>query len=41
MSRHHPPRGRNISAREVEEVVFGHTRFSDVAIIGVPDPEDW
>jgi cyclohexanecarboxylate-CoA ligase len=29
----------NISAREVEEVVFGHDKIRDVAIIGVPDPK--
>ena len=29
----------NISAREVEEVLFGYDKVRDVAVIGVPDPK--
>jgi len=32
-------KGENISAREVEEVLFGHPSVGDVAVIGIPDPE--
>jgi acyl-CoA synthetase (AMP-forming)/AMP-acid ligase II len=32
-------KGENISARELEEVLFGHPKVGDVAVIGLPDPE--
>jgi cyclohexanecarboxylate-CoA ligase len=32
-------KGENISAREVEEVLFSHPKIAEVAVIGVPDRE--
>lgn len=32
-------KGENISAREVEELVFAHPKVADVAVIGLPDAE--
>jgi acyl-CoA synthetase (AMP-forming)/AMP-acid ligase II len=32
-------KGENISAREVEEVLFNHPRVGDVAVVGLPDPQ--
>ena len=32
-------KGENISAKEVEDVLFGHPDIADVAVIGLPDPE--
>lgn len=32
-------KGENISAREIEELVYGHPKVSDVAVIGLPDTE--
>ena len=32
-------KGENISAREVEEVLFGHPKVADVAVIGLPDKD--
>ncbi len=32
-------KGENISAREVEELVFGHPAVADVAVVGLPDDE--
>jgi cyclohexanecarboxylate-CoA ligase len=32
-------KGENISAREVEEVLFTHPRVVEVAVVGLPDPE--
>ncbi len=32
-------KGENISAREVEEVLFAHPSVADVAVIGLPDTE--
>ena len=32
-------KGENISAKEVEDVLFGHPAVADVAVIGLPDPE--
>jgi acyl-CoA synthetase (AMP-forming)/AMP-acid ligase II len=32
-------KGENISARELEELLFAHPRVGDVAVIGVPDVE--
>jgi acyl-CoA synthetase (AMP-forming)/AMP-acid ligase II len=31
-------KGENISATELEDLLFGHPRITDVAVIGVPDP---
>jgi acyl-CoA synthetase (AMP-forming)/AMP-acid ligase II len=32
-------KGENISAREVEEVLFSHPKVGDVAVVGLPDSE--
>ncbi|HMC72132.1 MAG TPA: AMP-binding protein, partial [Mycobacteriales bacterium] len=32
-------KGENISAREVEDVLFGHPKVGDVAVVGLPDRE--
>ncbi|MEU8137014.1 AMP-binding protein [Streptodolium elevatio] len=32
-------KGENISAREIEDVLFTHPSVADVAVIGLPDPE--
>jgi acyl-CoA synthetase (AMP-forming)/AMP-acid ligase II len=32
--------GENIYPRELEEVLMGHSAISDVAVVGIPDP-DW
>ena len=32
-------KGENISAKEVEDVLFGHPAIADVAVVGLPDPE--
>ena len=32
-------KGENISAKEVEDVLYTHPKVGDVAVIGVPDPE--
>ena len=32
-------KGENISARELEEILFAHPKVGDVAVIGLPDPE--
>jgi acyl-CoA synthetase (AMP-forming)/AMP-acid ligase II len=32
-------KGENISARELEEVLFAHPKVGDVAVIGLPDAE--
>jgi acyl-CoA synthetase (AMP-forming)/AMP-acid ligase II len=32
-------KGENISARELEEVLFAHPKVGDVAVVGLPDPE--
>ncbi len=32
-------KGENISAREVEELVYGHPKVGEVAVIGIPDSE--
>jgi cyclohexanecarboxylate-CoA ligase len=32
-------KGENISARELEEVLFSHPKVAEVAVIGLPDPE--
>jgi acyl-CoA synthetase (AMP-forming)/AMP-acid ligase II len=32
-------KGENISARELEDVLFKHPKVGDVAVIGLPDPE--
>ncbi|HEY3000273.1 MAG TPA: AMP-binding protein [Acidimicrobiales bacterium] len=32
-------KGENISAKEVEDLLFTHPRVADVAVIGLPDPE--
>ena len=31
-------KGENISAKEVEDLVYGHPKVADVAVIGLPDP---
>jgi cyclohexanecarboxylate-CoA ligase len=32
-------KGENISAKEVEDHLFGHARIADVAVVGLPDAE--
>ncbi len=32
-------KGENVSAKEVEDLLFSHPRVLDVAVIGLPDPE--
>ena len=32
-------KGENISARELEEVLFAHSKVGDVAVVGLPDEE--
>src|SRR4051812_28692120 len=32
-------KGENISARELEEILFAHPKVGDIAVIGLPDPE--
>jgi acyl-CoA synthetase (AMP-forming)/AMP-acid ligase II len=32
-------KGENISAKEVEDLLFTHARVADVAVIGLPDPD--
>jgi cyclohexanecarboxylate-CoA ligase len=32
-------KGENISAKEIEDVLYGHPRVANVAVIGLPDPE--
>jgi acyl-CoA synthetase (AMP-forming)/AMP-acid ligase II len=32
-------KGENIAAREIEEVLFGHPRVGDIAVIGLPDAD--
>ncbi len=31
-------KGENISAKEIEDVLYGHPRVAEVAVIGLPDP---
>jgi cyclohexanecarboxylate-CoA ligase len=31
-------KGENISAKEVEDLLYGHAKVADVAVIGLPDP---
>jgi len=32
-------KGENVSAKEVEDVLYGHPAISDVAVLGIPDDE--
>jgi acyl-CoA synthetase (AMP-forming)/AMP-acid ligase II len=32
-------KGENVSAKEVEDVLFGHPNVADVAVLGIPDAE--
>jgi len=32
-------KGENISARELEDVLFNHPKVGDVAVVGLPDAE--
>ena len=32
-------KGENVSAKEVEDVLYGHPKVADVAVLGVPDAE--
>jgi acyl-CoA synthetase (AMP-forming)/AMP-acid ligase II len=32
-------KGENVSAKEVEDVLYGHPKIADVAVLGIPDTE--
>ena len=32
-------KGENVSAKEVEDLLYEHPKVADVAVIGLPDPE--
>lgn len=32
-------KGENISAKEIEDLLYGHPKVADVAVVGLPDPE--
>ena len=32
-------KGENISAKELEDVLYAHPKIADVSVIGLPDPE--
>jgi acyl-CoA synthetase (AMP-forming)/AMP-acid ligase II len=32
-------KGENVSAKEVEDVLYGHPMIADVAVLGIPDAE--
>jgi non-ribosomal peptide synthetase component E (peptide arylation enzyme) len=32
-------KGENISAKEIEDLLFQHPKIADVAVVGLPDPE--
>ena len=32
-------KGENISAKEVEDILYAHPKIADVAVVGLPDPE--
>ena len=32
-------KGENISAKEIEDLLYTHPKVADVAVIGLPDPE--
>jgi non-ribosomal peptide synthetase component E (peptide arylation enzyme) len=32
-------KGENISAKEVEDLLYTHPKIADVAVVGVPDPD--
>ncbi|MCB0977295.1 MAG: acyl--CoA ligase, partial [Acidimicrobiales bacterium] len=32
-------KGENISAKEIEDILYAHPKVGDVAVIGLPDPE--
>jgi acyl-CoA synthetase (AMP-forming)/AMP-acid ligase II len=32
-------KGENVSAKEVEDVLYGHPKIADVAVLGIPDAE--
>jgi acyl-CoA synthetase (AMP-forming)/AMP-acid ligase II len=32
-------KGENVSAKEVEDVLYGHPKVADVAVVGIPDAE--
>src|SRR5439155_21946211 len=32
-------KGENVSAKEVEDVLYGHPKVADVAVLGIPDAE--
>jgi acyl-CoA synthetase (AMP-forming)/AMP-acid ligase II len=32
-------KGENVSAKEVEDVLYGHPKVADVAVLGIPDEE--